>query len=197
MNSFVFNHCLKSKTHGSHQMLFPPFRCSASRLLQTPFIAVCSWVSLHSVLSSVTEKHVSFLLKSGHSLGHWIILHIFALRNSYFAWCFASLTIWIFRLCSINFYSIKLNWYREYHPAHFRIIFLLLLSAGHITQFHWQPYMPICNLPPPCLKWCYDLVLLHNFLIPSFWYEYQVTLGFICQNFSVLVFLFFIVTNGL
>lgn len=46
------------------------------------------------------------------------------------------------------------------------------------------------------MLWC-DLVLLHNFLIPSFWYEYQVTLGFICQNFSVLVFLLFIVTNGL
>lgn len=109
-------------------------------------------LSAFSFIFSDWKACCFFLLKSGHSLGHWILLHIFALRNSYFAWCFASLTIWIFRLCSINFYSIKLNWYREYHLEHFRIIFLLLLSAGHITQFHWQPYMPICNLPPSCLK---------------------------------------------
>lgn len=51
------NVCLKPRTLGHDQMQFPPVRCFARLFLQLASPAACLWVSLHSGLSSVTEKH--------------------------------------------------------------------------------------------------------------------------------------------
>lgn len=110
--------CYWLKIVGSQwlQMLFPPLRCSALPLLHPPSVGSCLWVPLPFGFAFSR-------LRSGDWLGHWWILHFFALRHSRiaFAVCFGTVKCrWV------SFSASGWIWAESKVPCTSEIILLLL-----------------------------------------------------------------------
>ena len=116
--------------------------------MQRSSVPACSWGIFPFSFVFSKWNACSSGFRSGDWLGHCIIFHFFALKNSLvaFAVCLRVIVHLHCEVPSNEFWSIWLNMSRKYWPKHLGIhpafVSSHIINKYKGNQFHWQPYMP-------------------------------------------------------